>query len=1198
MKKLLLTIITILSIAPLYAESEIVAFHLNSETGLPDNNIQRIWQDSLGYIIFAGRYNTFRYDGYGCQTLTAEQSANLNPPKQSRGDVPGSIFADNKGNRVRLLPNGNLEYTASTKDKTYTLPVVSPLLFTLTQRVKCTVITDRRGLIWVSTNGSGLRVYNPETGELQVITRDHPNQLINTDHIISMMEDRDGNIWLSGEYHGVTCLKVKTREYKIIDINTSGAEKGSEVRILQRLSDGRILMADMAGKVSVSDDDLQTIRPLATDGRNYISACIDEQGNLWLGSRENGIYMDGQHYGSGRVDCIVKDKKGRMWTCGLKSVLKQVTIADGKYHERTFLDGIDDLDPRVMLVDHRGDLWIGTKQGLYVCSPDSLLKNPKCYHRMMEGRVMCLYESSEQYIWVGTAGSGAFYSHGKKQRASSFTQVTSRDGLANDIVQLIGETPQQHLCIGTEDGLSFIDPFKRQIRNLFFTDSRMRNIFSERNVVRLADGRMAFGTYDGIVVTDTLNQHSASRHPLLITGMEINGTSVSDMGDECPFYGDISTIHELSLSHVQNSLTFYFSNLDYGNSRQTTYLCRLEGYDKDWISLRTQNQTTYKNLSPGTYKLRVRSTEVAGQQEGGEAVLTIHILPPWWRTWWAYLIYIIMAAIVTTAIIRQARHTAKLRQRIAIEKELTDYKLKFFTNISHEFRTPLTLIQGSMDRLRQIPDAIAQARQPVSAMQRNVDRLMRLVNQLLEFRRMQNNRLQLSLEETDVVAFIYNICQSFHDTADQHNISLSFTPSVKELITFIDRGFIDKAVYNLLSNAFKYTPKGGSVTVKVKSDSSLKIIVEDTGVGVPEEMRDKIFDRFARGQLRSDSLGIGLDLTAELMRTHHGSIGYEPREGGGSVFTITLPTDRSVYNDADFLKTDNQLNATGAVERQGFTEQTREVQIDAMNEHRILVIEDDADLAVYMRQELGRYFQVEIANNGEEALILPLSSYNLIISDVMMPGIDGYELLRRLRRDEQSRHIPVILLTALSAPDKLEKGFSAGADAYITKPFSMPLLLLQVRNLLQRADDQRRIIEKLKDAEHQEDSHILNRKAVAAAKVIIDERDRRLIEQLAGWVDSHLADPELSVDKFAADMEYGRTKFYTKLKQLTGMTPNDYIKERRLQRAYELLADEHVTVSEVAYQVGLGTPQYLSTIFKKRFGLTPTQYQKGSRTDG
>lgn len=1199
MKRLLIALLYMTATTALHAESEIVAFHLTSEQGLPDNNIQRIAQDSAGYIYLLGRYATYRYDGYEFRTLSAGERQAVVPPKIPRGDVVGARFTDNKGNAVCLLADGSLSYTDTSSGLTHTFSVVEPRLFQLTQRLKCTVITDRRGLVWVSTNGSGLRIYDPKTGHLQVITRNHPRHLINTDHIISMMEDRDGNIWLSGEYHGISCLRVRERNYEVIDINTTHAEKGSEVRMLQRMSDGRILMADMVGSVSVSADELQTICQLPTDGRNYISACIDGRGRLWLGSRDNGLYIDGHHYGTGRVDCIVKDQKGRMWTCGLRGDVKACTLtADGSYTERTFLDDIGELDPRVMLVDHRGDLWIGSRLGLFVCSPDSLTGNPKSYRQVMDCQVMCLYESSEQYIWVGTAGHGAFYGAGRQHRASQFTQLTTREGLSNDVVQLISETPQQHLCIGTEDGLSFVDPFKRQIHNLFFTDSRLRNIFTERSVVKLADGRMAFGSMDGIVVTDTLAEaDEAAGHPLLITGLEINGTPMGEMGDGQPYDGDVSTIEQLELSHNENSLTFTFSNLDYGGQRLTSYECWLEGYDRDWVNLRTQNMTSYKNLRPGTYVLHVRCSEVAGRPSDAEAKLVIRILPPWWQTWWAYLAYIIVAMVMATAIIRQVRHTAKLRQAVAVEKQLTDYKLKFFTNISHEFRTPLTLIQGSMDKLKRLPDAPSAVRTPLSNMQRNVDRMLRLINQLLEFRRMQNNKLSLALEETDIINFVYNICQGFHDTAEQKRIALSFIPAIKSYTMFIDRGFIDKAVYNLLSNAFKYTPSGGSVTVRVKvEDGRLKVIVADTGVGVPEDMREKIFDRFQRGQIERDSLGIGLDLTAELIRTHHGTIRCEENPGGGSIFTIELPADKSVYDENDFLKTEHTTLNEQTVERQGFTEQVRETLAAPMNDHRILVVEDDAEIADFLKQELGKYFHVETASDGEEAVgnsSLFTHHFSLIITDAMMPRMNGFELIRRLRKDEHTRHLPVIMLTALDAEEQQMKGMEVGADAYITKPFSMPLLIMQVRNLLQRSEDLQKATERQQEANNPVDEGTKVKKALAAAQVIVDERDQKLLLQLSVWVDSHLASPDLSVDKFAEDMGYGRTNFYAKLKALTGQTPNEYIKERRLQRAYELLADERVTVAEAAYQVGMATPQYLSTTFKKRFGITPTQYQKG-----
>ncbi len=1175
MKQLLLLLLslTLLSPPPARAEREIVPFRLLGENGLPDGNIRNIWQDSTGYIYLSGRYNIYRYDGYNYRMLTKAERESISIERKSRGNVAGNRFYDNLGNAVVLLPNGDIRYTDKHTKEQLQFNVVSPRMFLLTQRLMCTVITDRRGLIWVSTNGGGLVVYDRKKHTSQRYSA-ASSSLLDTDYIVFMTEDRDGNIWLSGEHHGVICLNIRERNYEVLDVNTTQTEKGNEVRMLCRLSDGRILVADMNGMLRQSVDELQTLQTLVAGGENYIAACLDNEGRLWLGSRLNGLNIDGQHYGEGRIDCILSDSKGRMWVCGLRNGLSLVSLRDGKYTSRPFLKDINDLDPRVMLEDRQGQIWVGTRQGLYVFRPDEIIRNPKAYKKVLPHQVMCLCLSGKQHVWAGTAGQGVFYSEKPSPTANTpFTQIAMKHGLANDNVQFVVEDAKHNLIVGTENGCSFIKPSRRQIYNLFFNDSRLRNICGERCAVLLKDGRMALGTYDDIVITGEMLGNQKKNHPVRLTRIMVNGN-------------DSRGVDMNNLSHDKNSLTFVFSNLAYGDRQLTFYTCRLEGHDREWIDMGRDHEITYKDLPPGRYTLYVKSREMAGDGES-QLLLNIRILPPWWATWWAYLIYIITAIAVGYGTYRQLHRVNKLRRAVAVERELTAYKLKFFTNISHEFRTPLTLIQGSMDKLNQLPDVSSSVRAPLSTMQRNVDRMLRLINQLLEFRRMQNNRLSLSLEKTEIVAFVYNIVQTFHDAAEQ-NVTLTFTPSMKSLDVYIDRGFIDKAVYNLLSNAFKYTPKGGSVAVKLRlKDERLVIVVEDTGVGVPEEMREKIFDRFLHGQINRDSLGIGLDLTAELIRTHHGIIRCEDREGGGSVFTIELPTDKGVYDDKDFLKGGTVEKNAGDNERQGFAEQVREAMPEPMNSHCVLVVEDDPEITAYLKQELGRYFNVETAGNGKEALeMLSFTDCQLIITDVMMPQMNGYELLRHLRKDDRTRHLPVVMLTALGSEDQYFKGLDAGADAYITKPFSLPLLLLQCRNLLRRDDSVKESMVK--------DEQPFKQKA---PEIITDERDQKLLAQLMMYVDSHLADPNLGVDRFAESMGYGRTTFYQKLKALIGQTPNEYIKERRLQRAAELLKDERVTVAEVAYQVGMSTPQYLSTIFKKRFGVTPTQYQKGKNSE-
>lgn len=1172
MKRLLLLSLYLLLTFSLLAKDEIVSFKLSSQQGLPDNSVRYMQQSPTGELLLMMHYAAYSYDGYTFRRLPDGEFERLKEASLQDHSVSKGHDRDNLGNHVAMEPNA-LVYTDRETGEVIRLNILNPEWGKLTKNLKCRVVTDLEGRIWVSLNGFGLYVYDRRTQRLRHISESDGSGLIDTNNLVYMMLDRDGCVWLAEEHYGLVCLQSVSQSYEVVlPSDPAGKGRSEEVRMMSRLDDGRIVLANNAGSVMMADGKLEHIVPMSTDGENYISAALDTLGRLWLGSRMNGVCVDGRHYGQGRVDCLLRDRKGRMWACGLKRPVTLMTLdASGHYTEQSFLMDSVALQTRMMVEDHRGDIWMATERGLYVFNPDELTGNPDAFTQVCDEPIRCLMEDSRHTLWAGTLVSGVLSGDNAVRRATAFTRMNRSDGLAGDAVQIIAEDGSHNVCIATQTGCSVYCPGTGLLRTLYITDHQLRNFYEENSRALLDNGLLAMGTLDGIVVLQGDLAATVSRpHAVRVTSLYVNGEETAAVE---------------SLSYNQNTLTFHVSNFNFARLQQTDYTFFLEGYDREWSVPARQNQISYKNLSPGSYTLRVKARE-PGSDWGEEARLSFTISPPLWATWWAYLIYIIVAIIIAYTLYRHLRHLNELHQAVAVEKQLTEYKLKFFTNISHEFRTPLTLIQGSMDKLKQLPDTPASTRQPLSSMQRNVDRMLHLINQLLEFRRMQNNKLSLALEETDVVSFVYNICQTFHDTADQQGISLSFVPSQKSYTMFIDRGFIDKAVYNLLSNAFKYTPKGGSVTVKVTSVEKLKISVEDTGVGVPEDMREKIFDRFQRGQIGRDSLGIGLDLTAELIRTHHGTIRCEANPAGGSIFTIELPTDKSVYAEQDFLSAKAPHKDEQADERRGFTEAVHEVQVEPMNDHRILVVEDDADIRAFLKHELGRYFQIETANDGEEALALlkENGNYSLIITDVMMPRMNGYELLRKVRQIADTRHLPVIMLTALDAEEQQLKGLEAGADAYVVKPFSLQLLLLQCRNLLRRGDQMK-------------DTYAKEEKPSNKVKpdIITEERDRRLLFQLSMWVNSHLASPELSVDKFAEDMGYGRTTFYGKLKALTGQTPNEYIKECRLQRAAELLQDDHVTVAEVAYQVGMGTPQYLSTVFKKRFGVSPSQYQKGSR---
>lgn len=553
---------------------------------------------------------------------------------------------------------------------------------------------------------------------------------------------------------------------------------------------------------------------------------------------------------------------------------------------------------------------------------------------------------------------------------------------------------------------------------------------------------------------------------------------------------------------------------------------------------------------------------------------------------------------------RIIRDMTELRNKIKVEEQLTEYKLVFFTNISHEFRTPLTLIRVALEKMQRIGNPPKEMVGSMKVMDKSTRRMLRLINQLLEFRKMQNGKLVLSLEETDVIAFLYEIYLSFKDAAESKNMDFRFTPSVASYTLFIDKGKIDKVVYNLLSNAFKYTPSGGKIDCSVSVDEinrKLIIRVTDSGVGIPKEKRDQLFKRFMQSNFSGSSMGVGLHLSHELVQVHKGSIHYNENPGGGSVFTVVLPGDSSVYGKKDFLIPHNVLLREEEMEQQHFSELVRAEQKETgtdsgrtpegepaaekahpaapLNKHRLLIIEDDTDVRELLKEELSAYFEVEAEADGPAGLERACSGdVDLIVCDVMMPGLSGFEVTRRLKEDFSTSHIPIVLLTALDAPESHLEGVESGADAYITKPFSSRLLLARIFKLIEQRD-------KLREK-------FSNDLSMMRPVICTNDKDKEFIDKLTRIIEQQIENPEFTVDDFASEMALGRTIFYRKVKGVTGYAPKEYLRVMRMKKAAELLLVPDATVTDVAYRVGISDPFYFSKCFKAQFGVSPSVYQK------
>lgn len=616
------------------------------------------------------------------------------------------------------------------------------------------------------------------------------------------------------------------------------------------------------------------------------------------------------------------------------------------------------------------------------------------------------------------------------------------------------------------------------------------------------------------------------------------------------------------------------------------YTYWLEGYDSSWSVPSPTPWVNYQNLPFGSYRLHVKASYSDGIW-GKESVLDICVELPFYLSVWAWVFYALFLTVVIIMVAKSIREKNILKGKIKFEQELIRYKLVFFTNIAHEFRTPLTLIQGSLEKEKRIMKANhwqLELEKTVRTMDKSVQRMLRLIDQLLEFRKMQAGKLKLSLQETDVVMFVQGICKMFDDAAESKQIDFKFESQLPAYLMYLDQQKMDKVVFNLLSNAFKYTPVKGRIVVSLAFQGGKLIVrVADTGVGIPKEKQAQLFSRFMQSSYTGENFGIGLHLTHELVKVHHGEISFHDNEGGGAVFVVKIPLDKECYEESDFLIENNPILVApvdSVIKPEDEKKEPQKADADEpLNRKTILLVEDDNDVRDFLASELESCFNLRVATDGQMGLAMAKEEdFDLVVSDVMMPGMNGFELTKRLKNKFETCHIPVILLTALSTDDKVLEGTESGADAYITKPFSPQLLVARIFQLL----DQR---ERLKQKFCKEGQTV--RSAMCAS-----DQDQMFVRRLDAVIYPRLGEQDLSVDKVAGLLRMGRTLFYRKVRGVTGYTPNDYIRVLRMKKAAELLAKGDNNVSEVAYAVGFDNPYYFSKCFKAQYGMPPSQYIK------
>lgn len=1063
---------------------------------------------------------------------------------------------------------------------------------------------DSRDIIWISTFGNGLFAIHPD-GSLTHFTK---GPHFPTNYLYGITEDASGEIWVGTELAGL--IKISLPDYAIQPFYPApedGIERNNAVRLIFKDSEGHYWLGTRDGHLYVCDDRMKRLHTHHIEGGLPFALTEDTLGYKWLGTKGAGLFIlspggerivthhnlptpDGQASTRDNIYSLLRDRKNRIWVATLGKGLFLAERNGEKLNFRSFaFPDMHQNRMRALIQDSReGRIWISSDDGLLSFQPETLIQTQQrgenitqaCTRQLNDREVKVVYEDHRGRIWAGVTGGGLYLLEGEEKHYGR------ANGLANETIQAIIEDNEGYLWVSTESGISRLNESTGRFENIVYSNQRSPLVFNELACCKEQDGTLLFGSYEGIYRFNPAQVHFDTYAPdVRLTRLFLHGDPVSPEEEDSPLQTSLDNTKELVLKHDQNSFNLECTLLNYHAPELNQYAYLLDGYETSWNRSVGNPLAAYRNVPPGRYVFKVRGANSAGVWSQHTTELPIRILPPWWKSTGAIILYFIAGILLAGITLHIVLKMNRLRMNVAIEKQLTEYKLRFFTNISHEFRTPLTIIRGIVEEMNTRPATDPDTAEQVKLLNQSSNRLMRLIDQLLEFRRLQNNKMALNLESTEVNGFFREIHHAFEEMARSKAIDYQFESNTPGRILLLDRSKMDKVVYNLLSNAFKNTPTGGAISLTLSVDETqdtFTLRVADSGRGIPPEKRQKLFNRFEQIRYTAEGTGIGLHLTAELIKVHHGSIAYEDTPGGGATFCVSLPLAASNYDPADIVQDDLNTPRTRPDEATAPTA-TEPVATDAGEKpygtYRILVIDDEEDIRTLITRQLSPYFTLTTASNGREGLErLAEEQPDLVVCDIMMPQMNGIEFTRRLKSDFNISHIPVILLTAYSSEELQLQGMENGADAYIAKPFSLRYLLARITGLIENRQKLQR--------------RFSTDPGVATPLISTTHPDKAFLEQLNALVNIHLADSEFRFDDHIADFALSRTAFFAKVRSLTGYSPQEYVRHLRMKKAKELLADASLNIAEVAYRVGMNDPFYFSRTFKSVAGCSPTQYRK------
>lgn len=1003
-------------------------------------------------------------------------------------------------------------------------------------------ILEANNSVWISTYTGGVYMLNTRSIVDKVFTHEKYNKnSLNNDHVNAILEDSNGDIWF-GTNTGVSVYRTNNNSW---------------------------------------DHFLTGSSPYNHENSVVLTLYEDRQQNIWVGgyatllckinSRTRRVtYLDNNpdelFHGKSYIYDIKEDESGKIWMGGSVDVLKSFNPATGEL-KKYQLEGIvrilnwdfqtlllatykglyqfNKIDGKAKVIDLRNAKGVGIKNGFpYI---NNIVKD----------------KSSADVVYLGTEGYGLLKYNIK---TNEINVLNTKAGLSSDYVYGLIYDDSDRLWISTEYGLNCYDSKTGIIHSYFQFDGLSDNTFNFLSYVKLKDGRILLGTPKGVNVLSPakIAKNNQEEFNLRLKGFYLFYDQIRALSEKSPLKTSIDETDEIRLTYQQHSFTIDFINLNFANQKSTLYSWKLDGFDNDWSKPSREHKAVYTNVPAGQYTFMVKAMSISTKNESGIRLIKIRKTPPFWASTYAYFIYIGLLIWLAYFIFRYWMNK--------FDSRLTQDKIRFFVSMAHEIRTPLTLIKAPLNEIDN-ENLTQNGRMALELARKNTDKLHATVNQLLDFQKIESDAMELCIEETHLNVYIDNILNNFQYLVKTKGIHLiSSKETIGQATVWIDRNKVQMMLENLLTNAIKYTNTNGQITVfvEVKEGQKLVIQVRDNGIGIPQTAQNKLFNTFYRAANAASSVeigtGIGLMFTKKLVQLHKGTISFISSENVGTTFRIELPVKKDDYTEEEIFIRKSEDIETEIIEEDSTHQQMQ-----------ILLVEDNDELRTYLSKMLRKQYAIEEASNGVEALkVLESVSPELILSDVLMPEMNGYDLCKHVKSNISTCHIPFILLTSLSEREDVIMGLNCGADDYITKPFDMTILESKIKAIFNnRALFRKKYIEK---------SISLNENN------LLNDLNKNFIKKLVDIIELNITREEFNIDEIASEMAMSRSVFFKKVKSLTNQNPKDFIRDIKMNKAADLLRDKKYSISEIAYLIGFPNAKYFSTAFKKYYGVSPTTF--------